>query len=64
MKWTVFVAVLLLAAAVGAEAQSDQELVDRILLAAPQRIRADAAVVGWNADGSRVTLRISDDVDR
>ena len=57
MKRTVFVAVLLLAAGGGVEAQSDQELIDKILLAAPQRIRADAAVVGWNADGSRVTLR-------
>lgn len=48
---------VLLAAGGGMEAQSDQELIDKILLAAPQRIRADAAVVGWNADGSRVTLR-------
>ena len=57
MKRTVFIAVLLLAAGAGAEAQSDQELIDKILLAAPQRIRTDAAVVGWNADGSRATLR-------
>ena len=57
MKWTVFAALLLLAVGGGVEAQSDQELIDKILLAAPQRIRADAAVVGWNADGSRVTLR-------
>ena len=57
MKRIVFLAVVLLAAGSGVEAQSDQELIDRILLAAPQRILDDAAVVGWNADGSRVTLR-------
>ena len=56
MKRTMLV-VLLLAAGGGAEGQSSQELIDRILLAAPQRIRADAAVVGWNADGWRVILR-------
>ena len=56
MKQTVSCAVLLLAMGGGAEAQGDLALIDKILLAAPQRIRADAAVVGWNADGTRVTL--------
>lgn len=48
---------LLFAAAVNVHAQTDQELIDRILLAAPPRLRADATVVGWRADGSRMTLR-------
>jgi len=41
----------------GASAQTTEELVDRILLAAPSRLRADTTVIGWREDGSRVTLR-------
>ncbi len=48
---------LLVAAAGSVHAQTNQELIDKILLAAPPRLRADATVVGWRDDGSRVTLR-------
>lgn len=49
--------VLLCVAAVDLGAQTDQALIERILLAAPARLRADATVVAWRDDGSRVTLR-------
>ena len=56
LRYGVFVG-LFLAAAVNGHAQTDQELIDKILLAAPPRLQADATVVGWRDDGSRVTLR-------
>ena len=56
LRNTIF-AGLFLAAAVNGYAQTDQQLIDKILLAAPPRLQADATVVGWRDDGSRVTLR-------
>tara|TARA_B100001123_G_scaffold442143_1_gene585038 strand:- start:5823 stop:6377 length:555 start_codon:yes stop_codon:yes gene_type:complete len=38
-------------------AQSDEELINKILMAAPERLRADAAVIGWQDDGTRMTIR-------
>jgi len=38
-------------------AQTDQELIDRAVLAAPANARAAAMVVKWAADGSRVVVR-------
>lgn len=48
---------LFLSSAMEVQAQTDQELVDRVLLASPARLRDDATVVGWRDDGSRVTLK-------
>jgi len=45
------------AMAPSAYAQTDQEIIDRAVLAAPANARAAAMVVKWNADGTRVTLR-------
>jgi hypothetical protein len=49
------VAVCLVAPA--AYAQTDQEIIDRAVLAAPANARAAAMVVKWAADGSRVVVR-------
>jgi hypothetical protein len=38
-------------------AQTDQEIIDRAVLAAPMNARNAAMVVKWNADGTRVVLR-------
>lgn len=38
-------------------AQTDQEIIDRAVLAAPANARAAAMVVKWAADGTRVVLR-------
>ncbi len=38
-------------------AQTDQEMIDRSVLAAPANARAAAAVVKWDADGKRVEIR-------
>ena len=38
-------------------AQADEETINRILMAAPERLRADVAVIGWRDDGARVTIR-------
>jgi len=40
-----------------AAAQTDQEIIDRAVLAAPANARADATVVKWGADGKRVVVR-------
>ncbi len=40
-------------------AQSHQATVDRALMAAPNRAKADAGVVSWDASGSRVVLKES-----
>jgi hypothetical protein len=40
-----------------AYAQTDQEIIDRAVLAAPANGRAAAMVVKWAADGTRVVLR-------
>lgn len=46
-----------LAMASSAAAQTDQELIDKVVLAAPANARADATVVKWGADGKRVVVR-------
>ncbi len=38
-------------------AQTDQEMIERSVLAAPANARAAAAVVKWDADGKRVEIR-------
>ena len=38
-------------------AQTDQEMIDRAVLAAPANARAAAAVVKWDADGKRIEIR-------
>jgi hypothetical protein len=38
-------------------AQTDQEIIDRAVLAAPANARAAAMVVKWAADGTRVVVR-------
>ena len=40
-------------------AQSNEQLIAKILMAAPERLRADAAVIGWQDDGTRMTIRSS-----
>jgi hypothetical protein len=40
-----------------AYAQTDQEIIDRAVLAAPANARAAAMVVKWSADGKRMVLR-------
>ena len=40
-----------------AAAQTDQEIIDRAVLAAPANARADATVVKWGADGKRAVVR-------
>jgi hypothetical protein len=42
---------------VALEAQSDQEIIDRALAAAPARAREDATVIRWNDDYSYETLK-------
>ena len=46
-----------LAMASSAYAQTDQEIIDKVVLAAPANARADATVVKWGADGKRVVVR-------
>lgn len=48
---------MLLALAPAVSAQTDQEIIDRAVLAAPANARAATMVVKWAADGSRVVLR-------
>ncbi len=45
------------AAASTASAQTDQEIIDRAVAAAPRNAQAAAMVVKWNADGTRVVVR-------
>ena len=40
-------------------AQSDQDTIDRALMAAPNRARTDAGVVTWDASGNRTVLKES-----
>jgi hypothetical protein len=46
-----------LAVASSAAAQTDQELIDKVVLAAPANARADATVVKWGPDGKRIVVR-------
>jgi hypothetical protein len=63
MKRVMFVAMAACVMASAAQAQTpppaptDQEMIDRSVLAAPANARAMAMVVKWAADGSRVVLR-------
>ena len=51
------VAAACLAMAMPAAAQTDQELIDKVVLAAPANARADATVVKWGPDGKRIVVR-------
>jgi hypothetical protein len=53
----VMLAAIAIAIAVPVYAQTDQEMIDRALLAAPANARANTTVVKWNADGSRVAIK-------
>ncbi|HZI78782.1 MAG TPA: hypothetical protein VFD69_04695 [Vicinamibacterales bacterium] len=57
MKSATLVVAACLAMASPAAAQTDQELIDKVVLAAPANARADATVVKWGADGKRVVVR-------
>ena len=50
---------LLLAAPAVSTAQSDADVIAKATLAAPQRLRDDAGVVRWDANGNRVVVRES-----
>lgn len=54
-KIALVAAVCLVAPAV--HAQTDQEIIDRAVLAAPANARAAATVVKWAADGTRIVVR-------
>ena len=56
-KLTLVVMTACVAMASSAYAQTDQEIIDRAVLAAPANARADATVVKWGADGKRVVVR-------
>lgn len=55
IRWGAVAAVAL--AAGPALAQTNAEIIERALLAAPANARADATVVHWSADGTRLVLR-------
>src|SRR5688572_7508833 len=57
MKRMMLVAVMAAMMSPVLSAQTDQEMIDRSVLAAPANARAAAAVVKWNADGTRVEIR-------
>jgi len=54
---TIMFVVAACAVAPAVYAQSDQEMIDRALLAAPGNSKADATVVKWGADGKRVVVK-------
>lgn len=56
-----FVLVALLAAPALAAAQpSDEELIEKATMAAPQRVRAAAGVVRWDANDNRIVVKESE----
>ncbi len=57
MKRIVLLAVGLAAFATGAHAQSDAQLIEQALAAAPRRAAADATVVKWAADHTYTTIK-------
>jgi hypothetical protein len=57
MKRMMLVAMMAASTSSVLRAQTDQEMIDRAVLAAPANARMAAAVVKWNADGSRVEIR-------
>ncbi|HET9948396.1 MAG TPA: hypothetical protein VFQ22_05720 [Longimicrobiales bacterium] len=57
MKRIVMAVLGLLAFAGTARAQTDAELIERALSAAPERFRADAMVVKWNADHTYTVIK-------
>jgi hypothetical protein len=57
MKRIVPIVLGVLAASAGAFAQTDAELIDRALSAAPAQMREGATVVKWNADNTYETIK-------
>jgi hypothetical protein len=57
MKRTVLAAILAVVTPGVVQAQTDQEMIDRSVMAAPANARAAASVVKWEQDGTRVVLR-------
>ena len=58
-RYLLIAIIALLAAPVTSNAQSDADLIARATLAAPQRLREQAGVVRWDANGNRVVVRES-----
>jgi hypothetical protein len=57
MKRMMFVAVMAALMGPVLHAQTDQEMIDRSVLAAPANARAAAAVVKWDDSGKRIEIR-------
>ncbi len=57
MKRIILVVVGVLAVPSGANAQTDAQMIENALAAAPARARDDAAVIKWNADFTYETLK-------
>ena len=57
MKRMMFVATAVMLAGPVLHAQTDQEMIDRAVLAAPANARAAAAVVKWDDSGKRIEVR-------
>jgi hypothetical protein len=57
MKRIVLIVLGVLAVSAGAFAQTDAELIDRALSAAPAQMREGATVVKWNADNTYETIK-------
>ena len=57
MKRMLLAVVMTAIAAPALNAQSDQEMIDRAVLAAPANARMAATVVKWSEDGKRVVVR-------
>ncbi len=53
-------AALLAAPALAAAQSSDEELIARATMAAPQRVRAAAGVVRWDANDNRIVVKASE----
>ena len=57
MKRMMLVAVMAAIVSPVVHAQTDQEMIDRAVLAAPANARAAVAVVKWDASGKRIEIR-------
>lgn len=57
MKRMMLAAVMVALTAPSLYAQTDQEMIDRAVLAAPANARAAAAVVKWDESGKRIEIR-------
>ena len=57
MKRTLLVVLAVLAVSAAANGQMAEDTIERAVMAAPARARAEAMVVTWDEDGARVVLR-------